>query len=147
MFIGQYQNNLDAKRRIVVPAKFREELGDTFYLAHGFDGGLAIYSEKRFKEVLTQFSKLPLTQEKARKFLRVLTTKSVECTPDKMGRINIPDHLANDAGLQKECVIVGVYDRVEIWDKNTWENYYDEASENFEEIAEGLQKLPSEDDE
>ena len=142
MFIGEYQHNLDNKGRIIIPSKFRDELHDSFYLTKGYDGCLTIYSAEQWEKVLHRLSKLPSTKTNARKYLHVLTARASECVPDKMGRINIPDYLASDAGLNRECVVVGVNDHVEIWDKDRWNAYYAEASANFEEIAEGLEEIP-----
>jgi len=147
MFLGQFHVNLDSKGRLVVPAKFRDELQDNFYLAHGFDGNLAIYTAAKFEAMLMQVSQMPITKKKSRDYFRVLTARSVQCVPDKAGRINIPDELAKEVGLKKECVVVGVFDRIEIWDKDNWDNYYNDTAANFEAIAESLDRLPGEEDE
>lgn len=141
MFIGEYQHNLDAKGRIVIPNKFRDELHTTFILARGLDGCLSIYSLKQWELMFEQINKLPTTKKAARQYIRMLTSGANECTLDNQGRIQIPSFLSKPVNITKECVIVGANDHIEIWDKNTWDNYYVEASESFEEVAENLSDL------
>lgn len=138
MFIGEYSHNLDAKGRIIIPSKFREELQDTFILTRGLDGCLTIYSNEQWAAIFKKLSKLPSTKKAARQYIHMLTSRACECTVDKMGRIQIPSFLAEKVNIKKECVVVGVNDHIEIWDKATWNTYYDEASESYEEIAEEL---------
>jgi len=141
MFIGEYQHNLDAKGRIIVPSKFRDELNTTFILARGLDGCLTIHSEKQWEKMFEEIDKLPSTKKAARQYVRMLTSTASECTLDAHGRIQIPSFLAKPVNIEKECVIIGANDHVEIWDKATWENYYNDASNNFEEVAENLSEL------
>ena len=141
MFIGEYQHNLDAKGRIVIPGKFRDELHTTFILARGLDGCLTIYSLQQWEKLFEEVNKLPTTKKAARQYIRMLTSTASECTLDSQGRTQIPSFLAKPVNITKECVIIGANDHIEIWDKDTWENYYVEASDNFEEVAENLSDL------
>ena len=141
MFIGEYQHNLDSKRRIIIPSKFREELHTTFILTRGLDGCLTIYSLEQWEKLFIEVNKLPTTKKDARQYIRMLTSTATECTLDNQGRIQIPSFLANPVNITKECVIIGANDHIEIWDKSTWENYYEIASDNFEEVAENLSEL------
>ena len=141
MFIGEYQHNLDSKGRIVVPGKFREELHTTFILTRGLDGCLTIYSLKQWEKMFEELDKLPTTKRAARQYVRMLTSTVTECTLDTQGRIQIPGFLAKPVNITKECVIIGANDHIEIWDKETWENYYIDASNSFEEVAENLSEL------
>lgn len=141
MFIGEYNHNLDSKGRIIIPAKFRDELSDNFFLTKGFDGCLTIYSTEQWQKLLNEIAKFPTTRRNARDYVRTLTGSAWECVVDNQGRIQIPSKLLKLAGMTKECSIVGVNDHVEIWDKETWENYYSNASNNFEEVAEDLDEL------
>ncbi len=138
MFIGEYAHNLDSKGRIIIPSKFRDELHSRFILTRGLDGCLTIYSLEQWDQIFAKLSKLPTTKKATRQYIHMLTSRATECTLDNQGRIQIPSFLAKPVNITKECVIVGVNDHIEIWDRATWESYYDEASDNFEEVAESL---------
>ncbi len=141
MFIGEFQHNLDAKGRIVIPGKFRDELQNTFILARGLDGCLTIYSLKQWDKLFEEVNKLPTTKKAARQYIRMLTSTASDCTLDNQGRIQIPSFLSRMVNITKECIIIGANDHIEIWDKATWDAYYLDASENFEEVAENLSDL------
>lgn len=141
MFIGEYYHNLDAKGRIIIPAKFRDELNGTFILTRGLDGCLTIYSTEKWEKIFEEINKLPETRKATRQYIRMLTANACECTLDNQGRILIPSNLSNSVNITKECVVVGANSHVEIWDKATWNAYMDDASENFEDIAESLSDL------
>ena len=141
MFIGEYYHNLDAKGRIIIPAKFRDELNGTFILTRGLDGCLTIYSTEKWEKIFEEINKLPETRKATRQYIRMLTANACECTLDNQGRILIPSNLSNSVNITKECVVVGANSHVEIWDKAIWNAYMDDASENFEDIAESLSDL------
>lgn len=141
MFIGEYKHNLDTKGRIIIPSKFREELHTTFILTRGLDGCLTIYSLKQWEKMFEEVNKLPTTKRAARQYVRMLTSTATECTLDNQGRIAIPSFLSKPVNITKECVVIGANDHIEIWDKDTWDNYYVDASNNFEEVAEHLSEL------
>ena len=141
MFIGEYYHNLDAKGRIIIPAKFRDELNGTFILTRGLDGCLTIYSTEKWEKIFGEINKLPETKKATRQYIRMLTANACECTLDNQGRILIPANLSGSVNITKECVVVGANSHVEIWDKATWNAYMDDASENFEDIAESLSDL------
>lgn len=141
MFIGEYYHNLDAKGRIIIPAKFRDELNGTFILTRGLDGCLTIYSTEKWDKIFEEINKLPETKKATRQYIRMLTANACECTLDNQGRILIPANLSGSVNITKECVVVGANSHVEIWDKATWNAYMDDASENFEDIAESLSDL------
>ncbi len=115
--IGQYQHNIDAKGRLFIPAKFREELGETFYVAIGLDGCLSVYSDAKWAELRTKYDALPISQ--ARK-MRVLFANAAKCEPDSQGRILIPSNLRAYAALDKEVVINGASRCVELWNPERW---------------------------
>ena len=141
MFIGEYYHNLDAKGRIIIPAKFRDELNGTFILTRGLDGCLTIYSTEKWEKIFEEINKLPETKKATRQYIRMLTANACECTLDNQGRILIPANLSGSVNITKECVVVGANSHVEIWDKATWNAYMDDASDNFEDIAESLSDL------
>ena len=114
---GTYEHNIDAKGRLFIPAKLREELGDTFYLAMGVDACLAIYPQSTWDRFTEKFASLPMSQSKA---MRPLFANAAKCEPDSQGRIVIPQKLRKYAALEKETVIIGVNDRAEIWSAAAW---------------------------
>lgn len=138
MFMGEYQHNLDAKGRIIVPAKFRDGLGEKFVLTRGLDQCLFVYPLEEWKILENKLKQLPLTKKDARKFTRFFLSGASECEIDKQGRINIAAPLIEYAKLHKECVIIGVSNRIEIWSKEIWEEYFAQSEESFAEIAENL---------
>ena len=141
MFIGEYQHNLDAKSRIIIPSKFRDELHATFVLTRGLDCCLTIYSLEQWNKMFEEINKLPTTKKAARQYIRTLTSTASECSLDNQGRIQIPSYLSKPVNIEKECMIIGVNDHIEIWSKDAWDAYYDDASNSFEEVAENLNEL------
>ena len=126
MFIGEYYHNLDAKGRIIIPAKFRDELNGTFILTRGLDGCLTIYSTEKWEKIFEEINKLPETKKATRQYIRMLTANACECTLDNQGRILIPANLSGSVNITKECVVVGANSHLEIWDKSTWNDYMDD---------------------
>ena len=120
---GQYQHTIDAKGRLFIPAKLREELGDTFYVTMGMDSCLSIYSDASWARFTEKFESLPYTKTKA---MRPLFANAAKCELDSQGRIVIPQKLRKYAGLDKDVVIIGVHDRAEIWSAAAWQAQEDE---------------------
>ena len=141
MFIGEYNHTIDAKGRLIIPAKLRDELGDHFVVTKGLDGCLSIYAMNEWKALEAKIHALPLTMPSARKFSRFILAGAAECELDKMGRILLPQVLRQAAELNKEVVLVGVGSRIEIWDKDKWTaaSSYDE--EDMSEVAQNLEGL------
>ncbi|MDE3838419.1 cell division/cell wall cluster transcriptional repressor MraZ [Bacillus methanolicus] len=138
MFMGEYHHNVDNKGRLIVPAKFREHLGEMFILTRGLDQCLFGYPLSEWKLIEEKLKGLPLTKKDARAFTRFFFSGATECELDKQGRINIPSPLIQYAKLEKECVILGVSNRIEIWSKPIWEEYFNDSEESFAEIAENM---------
>lgn len=138
MFMGEFQHQLDAKGRMIVPAKFREELTEHFVITRGLDKCLFGYTLTEWVAIEEKLKALPLTRRDARKFMRMFFSGAVEVEMDKQGRINIPKHLMEYAGLSKEATVIGVSSRIEIWDRKLWSDFYEETEEEFETIAEEL---------
>lgn len=138
MFMGEYQHSVDDKGRLIVPAKFREQLGATFIATRGLDNCLFIYPESEWKILEQKLKSLPLMKSDARAFTRFFFSGATECELDKQGRINLPQHLREYAKLEKDCVVLGVTNRVEVWSKSLWEGYYEQSEQAFNEIAEKL---------
>ncbi|MFC4735504.1 division/cell wall cluster transcriptional repressor MraZ [Bacillus daqingensis] len=138
MFIGEFEHQMDTKGRMIIPAKFRENLGSGFVVTRGMDQCLFVYPQEEWQKMESKLRELPFTKKDARAFTRFFFSGATECDLDKQNRINIPVSLRNYAGLEKECVVIGVSSRVEIWDKAAWDSYMDESADAFAELAEGL---------
>ncbi len=138
MFMGEYKHNIDDKGRIIIPVKYRDELGNGFIITRGLDKSLFAYPMDEWRQIEQKLKSLPFTRADARKFTRFFFSGATECEIDKQGRVSIPNHLKIYANLDKECVIIGVSNRVEIWSKEDWENYYQESEASFNEIAEKI---------
>lgn len=138
MFMGEYRHGLDSKNRMIIPARFRDELGSTFVLTKGLDGCLTIYTESQWTAMIEKLEKLPNTKRETRLYIRGLTSKAIECSLDTQGRIQLPQFLVNEAAIVKQCVVIGAADHVEIWSEDRWNAYDQEASDSFEDIAESL---------
>ena len=138
MFMGEYHHNLDEKNRIVIPTKYRELLGNKFIITRGLEKCLYIYPQKEWENIVSKLNTLPFTKKDARAFSRAFFSGASICEFDKSGRINITSPLVSYADLDKECVIIGVNDRIELWDRRLFENYMDEKTDELESIAEHL---------
>jgi len=136
--MGEYHHSIDNKGRMIVPAKFREVLGESFILTRGLDQCLFIYPLDEWQVLEEKLKTLPLTKKDARAFTRFFFSGATECEVDKQGRINIAAPLVSYAKLEKDCVVVGVSNRLEIWSKENWEQYVDEAEDSFSELAENM---------
>ncbi|NMM51468.1 division/cell wall cluster transcriptional repressor MraZ [Paenibacillus aquistagni] len=138
MFMGEYQHNIDDKGRLIIPAKLRDNLGATFILTRGLDQCLFVYPMDQWSILEQKLQALPLMKADARAFTRFFFSGATECEWDKQGRINIPSHLREYAKLEKECMVIGVQNRVEVWSKEAWEHYFNQSASTFNEIAETL---------
>lgn len=135
MLLGEYNHTVDTKGRVIVPSKFREDLGTNFIVTKGFDNSLFIFSKKEWTSFEEKVRSLPLTNPNARSFSRFFLAGATECELDKQGRINIPQNLLDYAAITKDVVIIGVSSRVEIWDKAKWEDYTSADNLDVNEIA------------
>ncbi|WP_404799051.1 division/cell wall cluster transcriptional repressor MraZ [Bacillus gobiensis] len=135
---GEYQHSIDTKGRMIIPAKFREGLGEQFVLTRGLDQCLFGYPLNEWKVIEEKLKALPLTKKDARAFTRFFFSGAVECELDKQGRINIPTSLLSYAKLEKDCTVIGVSNRIELWSKNVWEQYIENQEDSFAEIAENM---------
>lgn len=136
--MGEYQHSVDAKGRLIVPAKFREALGETFVVTRGLDNCLFGYPMNEWRKLEEKLKGLPMTKKDTRAFARFFFSGATEVEIDKQGRINIPTTLMHHAHLVKECVVLGVSNRIEIWAKDAWETYFSESEQSFNEIAENM---------
>lgn len=138
MFMGEFHHNIDDKGRLVIPNKFRLELGERFIITRGLEKCLYAYSLTEWNNIVTKLKQLPFTKKDARTFIRSFFSGAAECEFDRQGRINITSPLVSYADLTKECVVIGANDRLEIWGKANWDNFFEENSEKLEDIAENL---------
>lgn len=136
--MGEYQHSVDAKGRLIVPAKFREALGETFVVTRGLDNCLFGYPMNEWRKLEEKLKGLPMTKKDTRAFARFFFSGATEVEIDKQGRINIPSTLITHAHLEKDCVVLGVSNRIEIWAKDAWETYFNESEQSFNEIAENM---------
>ncbi len=139
MFMGEYNHTVDAKGRLIVPSKFREQLGEEFVVTKGLDGCLFVYENTEWKALEEKLHTLPLTNANARKFSRFFLAGATTCEVDKQGRILLPAVLREFAKIDKDAVLVGVGSRIEIWSREVWNasNTYDD----MDEIAENMEGL------
>ena len=141
MLLGEYNHNLDVKGRVSVPAKFREDLGESFIVTKGLDNCLFAYSKEEWQTFETKLKTLPMTNTNARNFIRFFFAGATECEIDKQGRVNIPQILRDYAGLSKDVSIIGVSTRVEIWDRQKWEDYTSPDNMDVSDIASQMSDL------
>ena len=141
MFIGEYQHTIDDKGRVIMPSKFREDLGLNFIMTKGLDNCLFVYPKKEWMILEEKLSSLPLTNRDARAFVRFFFAGATECTLDKQGRVLVPANLREHAKLMKDAVIIGVSSRIEIWSKEEWDSYNDDDSLSYDSIAEKMAEL------
>ena len=142
MFLGTYQPKLDEKGRLILPAKFREELASGMVVTRGQERCLYVFSERTFEELHEKIRQAPVTSKQARDFLRLFLSGANEERPDGQNRITIPAGLRDYAGLSRELTVVGAGDRAEIWDTETWNQYYASVESDYintgEEVIPGL---------
>ena len=139
MLIGEYEHSLDVKGRIIMPAKFRDDIGDKFIVTKGLDGCLFAFSKEEWTKFEEKLSTLPISNKDARTFTRFFFAGAIDCELDKQGRFLISSNLREFAGFSKDVVIVGMNSRIEIWSKEKWENCNDNLS--ADEIAEKMEML------
>jgi len=141
MFIGEFQHNIDAKGRVIIPAKFREELGEHFIVTKGLDKCLFVYPLEGWKNVESNLRQLSFTHADSRAFSRLFFSGAVEVELDRQGRILLPATLRSYASLDKDVFVIGVSGRVEIWDEAVWLAYSQKADNDYEAIAEKINGL------
>lgn len=140
MLMGEFHHTLDEKNRLIIPAKFREELGSEYIITRGLDNCLFIYSRNEWEKIVSTISALPFTKKDVRNFSRFFLSGATNGHFDKQGRIILTSLLIDYANLTKECVIIGVNDRIEIWDENSFETFMENGLSEFSLIAEDLFK-------
>lgn len=138
MLLGEFHHNIDDKGRLVIPTKFREDLGQEFILTRGIEKCLYVYSKTEWEKLVGKLNTLPFTKKVTRTFTRFFYSGATACEFDKSGRMSITSPLVSYAGLDKECIIIGVNDHLEIWDSKAFEKFMNDNSDIIEDIAENL---------
>ncbi len=138
MFIGEYHHSIDDKGRLIIPSKFREELGNKFIITRGIENCLFVYSLESWEKIVNKLETLPFTKKDARAFIRFFLSGASEAEFDKQGRINITSPLISYANITKECVVIGTGDRLEIWSEESWNDFFISARDSMSDIAENL---------
>lgn len=145
MFYGEYQHSIDRKGRLILPAKFREvakaHFVEKFFVTRGLDKCLFMFSEEEWRTQESKFKAISFTKQQARTFNRLYFSGAVEIIADRQGRILLPPYLKDFAEIKKDVVIVGVSNRIEIWAKDKWQEFYGSSRQSFEEIAEKLMEI------
>ena len=137
MFMGEYHHTNDEKGRLTLPSKIREELGSDFIVTRGLDNCLFVYPACEWANIIEKYKTLPNTRD-ARNFMRFFLSGATEVNFDKQGRINIPTTLITYASLNRDCIIIGVNDHLEIWSSESWNSFVSSNEEHFSEIADNL---------
>jgi len=142
MFYGEYEHSIDRKGRLILPAKFREvgkaNFIEKFFVTRGLDKCLFMFAEEEWKTQEQKFKSLSFTKKETRKFNRVYFSGAIEVVVDNQGRFLIPQYLKDFAGIKRDVVIIGVSNRIEIWSKDIWQDFYTQSKDAFEDIAEKL---------
>ena len=142
MFYGEYSHGVDRKGRIILPAKFRDlckENGiEKFFITRGLDKCIFMFTEEEWRVQEQKFKNMPFTKQESRSFNRLFFSGADDVRPDKQGRFIIPTYLKEYAGIKRDTVIIGISNRIEIWDKSCWTTFFNNSNESFEKIAENL---------
>ena len=141
MFIGEYLYIIDHKKRLAIPSKFRKSLGKKAIVTKGIDVCLIVYPTTEWAKVAKKLEALPTSKVDARGFVRIMLSGAVDVSLDKLGRILIPDYLKKYAALEKEVVVIGLSNKIEIWDEKKWKGYRQKTEKEIGNIAEKLQEL------
>ena len=138
MLIGEYHHNLDEKGRLIIPSKFREDIGKEFVVTRGLDGCLFVYPMNEWNKIIAKLKNIPFTKKDARTFNRFFLSSATALEFDKQGRINLPSSLICYAGIKKECTIIGVNDRLEIWATDKFDSLINDNMDAISDVAENL---------
>ena len=141
MFFGSYQHTLDAKGRMTIPSRMKDQVGSVLFIMKGFDGCISVYKEEDFQNKMNELRKLPFNQLESRDYIRAELSSVVDLEVDDVGRILLPKRVLQSYNIGKQIMIVGMLDHFEIWDLDSWSNYIDEKNKQYEEKANLLPKV------
>jgi len=139
VFIGQFNHNLDSKNRLIIPANYRKDLGDTFYLSKGNDGAIYLYPKETFEALIAKVLQLNRNKAEVRMYIHNLSSNAVEVSLDKMGRVQVPQFLKEMAAIEKECVIAGEFSHIAIFSKENFVAFNDKSNLAFDDISEMIE--------
>ncbi len=140
MFIGQYEHSLDEKNRLFIPAKFRHGQQE-FIVTRGLESCLFLFTKDSWQQITEKLNALPLTKPEARSFIRLFASGAQDCEVDDQGRILVPKILKEYAVIRKKVTVIGVMNRIEIWDTQKWNKFYKNTKPKYEHLAEKLTDL------
>jgi MraZ protein len=145
LFYGEYLHTIDRKDRLIMPAKFRDACKDygveRFFLTRGLDRCVFMFAEDEWRAQEQKFKSMPFTKQEARGFNRLFFSGAVDVRPDRQGRFILPSYLKDYAQIERDTVVLGVSNRIEIWDARLWQEFYANSSATFEKIAENILEL------
>jgi MraZ protein len=145
MFYGEYNHGIDNKGRLILPSRFRDvskEQGiEKFFVTRGLDRCIFMFSDAQWRAEELKFKNLSFTKQEARNFNRLFFSGAVEVVPDKQGRFVVPQYLKDYAGIKKDAIVIGVSNRIEIWQTQAWQEFYSKTSNEFEKTAENMMDL------
>src|SRR6056297_1943793 len=141
MFIGEYEYKIDNKNRLAIPVKFRDQLKSGLVATRGIVTCLSIYTKQSWQKLVEKLKSLPISKSKNRAFNRLMLAGAMDMKLDKQGRITLPDFLIDYAKLNKKAIVAGLYDRLEIWDKEIWQDYKEKSEASSSDIAEALDEI------
>ncbi|MBU1177410.1 MAG: division/cell wall cluster transcriptional repressor MraZ [Patescibacteria group bacterium] len=141
MLIGEYKHIIDTKKRLAIPVKFRRSFSQGAVITRGIDNCLVLYSSKEWESMADKLGKLPASQTEARSFARIMLAGAMAVKFDRLGRILIPDYLKEYAFLKKKAVVIGLYNRLEVWSEEKWESYKQRAEKDVGDLASKLGEL------
>jgi MraZ protein len=142
MFYGEYAHSIDRKGRLIMPARFRDTCKESgiekFFITRGLDKCIFMFAEEEWRSQEAKYKNLAFTKTESRSFNRMFFSGAAEIVPDKQGRFIVPAYLKEHAQIKRDAVIIGVANRIEIWDSGLWQEFYKKSSESFEQIAEKM---------
>ena len=142
MFYGEYQHSIDRKGRLILPAKFRDTCRESgierFFVTRGLDKCIFMFAEDEWRNQEYKFRSMSFTKKETRSFNRMFFAGAVDVMPDKQGRFIVPQYLKDYAEIKRDTVVIGVSNRIELWSKKSWEEFYAASSESFEQVAENI---------
>lgn len=141
MFIGEYSHTIDSKKRLAIPSNLRKNLGKKAVLTRGLDNCLVLYPMNKWSELSKKLENLPDSKTDARGFVRIILSGAVDVSLDKLGRILVPDYLKEYAGLEKNVVVIGLSNKIEIWDEEKWNTYRAKTEKEIGDMASRLGEL------
>lgn len=145
MFYGEYNHTIDRKGRLIMPARFRDickEQGiEKFFITRGLDKCIFMFTEEEWRSQEQKFKAMPFTKQESRNFNRMFFSGAVDVAPDRQGRFIVPQYLKDYASIKRDVIIIGISNRIEIWNLTTWKEFYNQSSSSFEQIAENLINL------